>query len=435
MSSNGTPDSLSTWATSAKSARITADARCQPVLQAKAPASWPYLIVCFIPVGLAILAPVTALSSYTWLRAVLVVLLGMVALGAPRYYWRVLVRDTFGLFITFLVASTIWSSNRSQTLYTLGNFSLELVAALAIMAVFEPRESLNLVNGFLKISLVASAAIAIMLPSVGRMSSPGHPWQGIFVHKNSLGAIAAFAVPLFATQPRVARRLPWLVFALATLLASNSQGALAAALLSLGVMGLAARVYAGASGSRMIFISLIALTAIAGTAAFNTALTVLGRDESLTGRTTVWALALDYASNHRLLGDGLGAQIYEGSTLYRDISAARGDPYGVARALGTTHNGFIALYLGVGLIGCAVFALLLIKALRLIDQVRRLPIPGAASSVCLALGLLTSYLALNLTGDLILSRGGWFFLCFGLCQLLALRRWFFATDTQTGSAL
>jgi O-antigen ligase len=378
----------------------------------------------FAPIGLAFLTPVTALYTYPSVRAAVLATLALPAARADRHQWRFFLSGVGGLFALMLVLSTLWSSEPLQTGFSIGNWVVELVAALALVSLPELHLAIRMLTQFMKAVLLVSAVFAVFAPSVGRMSIPGQPWQGVFLHKNSLGAIAAFAIPLFAVQPRGHQRALWIGCALGTLWLSDSKGALAAALLSLAIMSIAARVYVGsdrAATSRAGFYGILIALALIGWLAFDSLLTLLGRDSTLTGRTNLWSIALRYGASNWIFGDGIGAQIYEGSDLYRQIAAARGDPFATARALGTTHNGFIALYLGVGIVGCFLFVLLCVKVLRLIDAAR---LGGAqyTPNVLLAFGLTVCYLAINITGDQLLARGGWFFFAFGAAQLIRARQ-------------
>jgi len=80
-----------------------------------------------------------------------------------------------------------------------------------------------------------------------------------------------------------------------------------------------------------------------------TVFSILGRDETLTGRTQIWDLALDIASANPLLGFGYGS--FWG--LETEISST----FGVKQA----HNGYIGVYVEVGIVGILVLFLFLME--------------------------------------------------------------------------
>jgi O-antigen ligase len=84
---------------------------------------------------------------------------------------------------------------------------------------------------------------------------------------------------------------------------------------------------------------------------------LLGRDATLTGRTNIWALALESAAERPLLGYGYSAfwnvateANWISSTLHWKIPHA--------------HNGFIDLTLQLGLVGLAIYAITYVIAVR-----------------------------------------------------------------------
>jgi O-antigen ligase len=370
-------------------------------------------------VALAVLLPITDLHSVAALRVLTVgPLLWIALLRAPAYAWRYFASGPLGLFLLFTIASVLCSENRLQTILSLGSWAIEMLAALAAISLGADRAILYL-GRFLKALLLGSAVTAVAVPTIGTMNVAGSPWQGLFVHKNALGVLAAFAVVFFAATGKRSTRLWWVAAALVVLLASQSAGGLVAGLAGVFVQALARFVYTRREGSRAWTPSVFYGAILVGCGSVwlisDQVLRLLNRTADLTGRTTVWGVVRDYAASHPTFGTGFGAQIYSGSVLEGAIANARGV------ALGTTHNGFLSVYLGMGIVGLVLLAAALSRVLMTVERVRRRR-GVEQDAVVLALGLFACYLVANVSGDLLLTRGGWFFFTFAVLQLLARSR-------------
>lgn len=372
------------------------------------------LLVRFVPIAAVVVLPLTDLHQVVALRAALLVPVGVLALRAPRDLWRFVVRSPVGLLVACAAVTVLWSEHPRETVLGVGALVLETLAAIAVFGVAGSRGGRYLA-ATLTILLTVCVAVAVLDPAVGQMlDTRGQPWRGIFVHKNSLGTIAAFSFVIFCGLERLKWKTAWIGFALWCLWMSQSAGALVAALVGGAVMVAARIVYVRLDQVRLrpvtVFYALLVVGGYAMWSLFGSITQFLDREATLTGRTEVWATALEYGSTHRWFGTGISAQIYPGSALANSIAALRNQP------LGTTHSGYLALYLGAGLFGLAVLVLALIFCLQRVESARRDGVATAA--IALGLGLTFCYLALNLVEDRLLTRSGWFFLMFGMLQLV-----------------
>jgi len=84
------------------------------------------------------------------------------------------------------------------------------------------------------------------------------------------------------------------------------------------------------------------------------ALEAIGRNSTLTGRTDVWKVVLQYVT-HPMIGAG-----YESFWMGSRLATIRASNAGVNQA----HNGYIEIYLNLGWIGVGLFAVLLINGYR-----------------------------------------------------------------------
>jgi O-antigen ligase len=83
---------------------------------------------------------------------------------------------------------------------------------------------------------------------------------------------------------------------------------------------------------------------------------IFGKDPSLTGRTTIWRVAVEAIHSRPILGYGPGG-------LFRNVY---GQPTGrmnfeVGYGIGHAHNGVLNLWLELGIVGVAIFALILVE--------------------------------------------------------------------------
>jgi O-antigen ligase len=102
----------------------------------------------------------------------------------------------------------------------------------------------------------------------------------------------------------------------------------------------------------LLFMSSVAFVVSAGAEEL---LELLGRDATLTDRTLIWELLIEFARERPWLGRGYGA------FWFSDVSLLFAARWG---ALDHAHNGYMDLWLELGYAGVAAFALLLLAASR-----------------------------------------------------------------------
>jgi O-antigen ligase len=92
----------------------------------------------------------------------------------------------------------------------------------------------------------------------------------------------------------------------------------------------------------------------------SSALTVAGRDPSLTGRVPLWGELIRIGSAHPILGSGIG-DFWTPSTTDHLWQLFEGEPE-------SSHNGYINIYLEFGLAGLALMAAVLCASYRSVIQ-------------------------------------------------------------------
>ncbi|WPD20236.1 O-antigen ligase family protein [Thermaerobacter composti] len=193
---------------------------------------------------------------------------------------------------------------------------------------------------------------------------PPHPgaWRGVFTHKNTLGRLSVLALIVYWTLFRQERRhrVVWALLGLAgtvTLIGSRSATSLAMALLlppcwiAIQIMTRLQRAYRLAIAPFMV--ALILVLSIMLPSQLESILGFFGRDLTLTGRIPLWRTLIPIALERPLLGYGYGAfWLGERSPLAAVWARSWNPPH--------AHNGYLDLWLELGLVGAVLSVLLLV---------------------------------------------------------------------------
>jgi exopolysaccharide production protein ExoQ len=272
----------------------------------------------------------------------------------------------------FGVASTLWSQFPSFTARRSIPFILAGLFGLYLAVRFPVRRQLAILWLALITLTIASIGMALCFPKLGLDSTAGHHmnWQGVFTQKNTCGRMMVLATAvIFSRHRRTALDLLSLALFLLVLVMSGSRAAwlIEAALLAMWcTLTLAkhiesrGRVVLAAAGFCMIPI-LITM----GIIFFPILAPLLGRDATLSGRTDIWRNVLPFVLERPLLGWGYAA-FWRGiqGEAFRVVAAVR---FIVIHA----HNGFLEIWLELGLVGLAFFLLSYLRAWRKLWPVLR----------------------------------------------------------------
>lgn len=215
---------------------------------------------------------------------------------------------------------------------------------------------------------ILSVVLALAFPLIGRhsgleMSQTSHvgEWRGIFGHKNGLGPWAAWGTVFLFTHSWICRgpRIYWWfagACALTCLLLANSATGLIMAFVCLYMQFLFS-ILRRMSLTSFMTIALFLL--VVGGALFlilqDELFALVGRDATFTGRTGIWSVSLDYALEQPWLGHGF--QQMGGEYLAIRLHNIYGQPLG-------PENGYISLFLDLGIIGLIAFFVPYVIALK-----------------------------------------------------------------------
>lgn len=272
--------------------------------------------------------------------------------------------------VAWMALSALWSADAGTTLRESLMVGVTLAAGVGAAAAVSERTLL--IASWVGVHLgLGWSAVLIATVQPGSQDMNGE-WTGVYFNPNSLALVTAVGIFLsLLVALHLARNpLRWAVFVLtgsavlADLWLISGTGALTPLFgLAIGVAVAATAVigrrWVGPNGSRPIDTGLVsAIVGIAvvtvGTIAWVTRsswLSAVGRTSNLTGRTDMWGVALDWFWEQPIVGQGyLGA--WSDPAFAAEQLAARGE------VLGTTHNSFIELLLGTGIVGFGLFVAL-----------------------------------------------------------------------------
>lgn len=299
---------------------------------------------------------VDLLERAIWLGIYAVTLL-LLALRFSRSLY-LLVRDKFLLLLVGMaILSVFWSFAPEVTLRRGFLLLGTILFAVYLTARFSLSEQMRLLAWALGISAILSLLLALAFPTYGLMDSG--EWQGIYRHKNALGRMMTLAsiVFLFRAVSNYRHRLiNYAGFGLSAslILLSNSKGAWA---IFLTIMALLPLYYAVRWHYTlavpffivMIFVGGIALTWLLSNA--EPVLSSLGKDVTLSGRSEIWTAVFDKIRERPWIGYGYngfwleweGESAYVWSVLPGEFFPAH------------SHNGYLDLWLDLGLLGLLIF--------------------------------------------------------------------------------
>jgi exopolysaccharide production protein ExoQ len=262
--------------------------------------------------------------------------------------------------------SALWSDAASVTLRGAIPLLLSSLLGYHFACHYSARKQIRIFLRVGAIAAMASCIFAFLLPQFG-LDHTAHEgaWRGIFTHKNLCAfAMVLFISPLFGSEGRITT-LPKIAYASVVLMVLGMTQSRAgwvvcftyiAAMCTLKGLGKFKR----GDGRSLAVMGVLLLTAAAGLIYQNLApiLGFLGRDATLTGRTDIWRAVLDSIMRRPLLGYGYGA-FWNG---------LQGESANVILACGWAvphaHNGFLEVWLQLGLVGLSLLIATLVLAIR-----------------------------------------------------------------------
>jgi O-antigen ligase len=261
--------------------------------------------------------------------------------------------------------SLLWSGSPDITLRRVIAILLTTLYALALYLRYNFALFLRLLGMAFLVAIFSSLVMVVVKPDWGIMSSIyAGAWEGVFVHKNTLGKISVFAMCIFAalqsSSQTAKERVFWFTaFLLGTVTLVGSRSV--TAMLITIILILAMILFRVAQSLRKGLPLFLLITLSIGSSAIllviqNSAalLDALGRDISLTGRIPLWNVLIPMGLEHPL-GYGYGA-------FWLGWNGPSAEVWSTLQwFLPNAHNGFLELWLNLGWLGLGLGLILLGK--------------------------------------------------------------------------
>ncbi len=307
------------------------------------------------------------------------VISGTLVLLHRRLSWSTLIKRNAWIFLFFLfcAASILWSDDPFISFKRWVKGFGNLVMALVLATDKRPYEALGFVLRRLGFVLLPLSILFIRYyPDLGRLYHMGQPmFTGVTFQKNTLGQLCMLVgvyvgwyVLLRRLEPRAApdrarltatlTLVPMLAWLLYT---AQSATAIVLMLAAISFFLLVRLPTFHRNPNRLLVVGIAIVGLYLVLEQFfgikDSVIRMLGREPDLTDRTPVWELVLGMAT-HPLIGAGYES-FWSGQRL-TEIWTRIGDPSG---GIIQAHNGYIDLYLNLGVIGLALLVAAIISGL------------------------------------------------------------------------
>ena len=345
--------------------------------------------------------PESTLLRFLWLPFYALIGLGLILVA--RESWRAVMRSPWLVLLAVLaIVSATWSIDPELSFRRGIAVLATTLMGVYVAARFDWMTALRLLAVVWLALMLTSFIAGIVAPGFAVMSEI-HPdaWMGGWGEKNALGGHAARASFLFAflAWRDSNHRRAWmigLIVALALVVLSRSATSLLGALLGLGVIGAAwwmlkgrrhalALVWAGVAGLGLLVLIYATAPGIL--------LGLIGKDETLTGRTDIWIELAAAIEQKPALGYGYLAfwGLDSEPRYWLEKAVAWNAPSG--------HNGWLDLAVSLGFIGVALFA---IEVAATTWRAARLALRSPAG--VFALGFLAQFMLFTMSESIILAQ-------------------------------
>jgi O-antigen ligase len=215
------------------------------------------------------------------------------------------------------------------------------------------------------ITALLSLAVAIALPSYGK--SPAGEWEGILLHKQYLGRQMAIGAVFFLLNALNNHRFRWVMWAgfslaVALVLLSESKTSLALSLLSVLLLPFLKTLRQNYKLAVVLLMILLLLSSSLAVLVLGNLETIivdmLGKDMTLNNRVPLWTLCLEKALERPLLGYGYGGFWLSEAGFDVFINSWGSEQEGFTDYSSFhSHNGFLEIFLQLGLLGLSVLML------------------------------------------------------------------------------
>jgi exopolysaccharide production protein ExoQ len=303
-------------------------------------------------------------------------------------------RSTILIYLLVCLTSTIWSVDPYDTFKYTSLLLLYILAVAAICHVLDMEVVCKIIVKVLVFLILASVVMAVAFPQFGTHQVVdafegihAGQWRGVFIHKNHLGAAASTGLFTFMFFRRLMDasfgfRLMCIVAAITCLIFANSAGSWVALCVMLVYYRLIRAIPASGNFLLLVIFGVSALAYAAFIFFGANLVAVVGRDATLTGRTEIWPVVLDAIWQRPLLGFGYYAATLD--FMGPILDATVGIRY--------SHNGYLDVTLGTGIVGLASLLFCIFSAL--VTGIDRVKTSAGSEAECFMLLLIFLILSL-----------------------------------------
>lgn len=308
-------------------------------------------------------------------------LFGLLILLGRHFEWSSAISKNVCLILllSYMLVSTLWSDIPFISVKRWIRELIAVVMAFVILSERNPREAMeSLFRRSIYILIPFSLILIKYFPKYGREYSQWEGkemWIGVTMQKNGLGRlclIAAFYLIWTLLRRWQGKDIPvnkYQTYSELFILGSTflllwgpagAYSATAIASLTLGVTAFMGLLWMKKKQIHLAAITLMVILAfimcvgilmpMVGGSPVSSLTSLLGRDESLTGRTDIWAELLPFVQRHPIWGCGFGGFWTTGTT--------------ELLAVNETHNGYLEVLLHLGIIGITFTAIFLLFCCR-----------------------------------------------------------------------
>lgn len=271
--------------------------------------------------------------------------------------WQLFLREwRFLLLPALAIMSSAWSDTIGLTARRSSALFATTFAGFYFALRYSFSEQIKILTSVCKIAVVLSYLFGIL--GIGTaVDELDDAWYGIYTQRNSLGLIMVLSVLVFILWSRIEPREKWSarLWAAGSLLLLFLSGSMTAELGICVVMCLHAVLLFVKSRPRSALVVILVAAFVAGYGVLwawtnsGPFFEAIDRDATLTGRTVIWGAALAQGMERPWLGYGYEAFWMGNSIAAEEIrKIARWEVPGA-------HNGFIELWLDLGVAGLAFF--------------------------------------------------------------------------------
>lgn len=273
----------------------------------------------------------------------------------------------------FFFISLLWSVVPDVTLRRVIIYIFSVLGMIGLGNLLTADQLMDLFRRSLFFCAIASLVALVVWPSLGFMTDGTA--RGVVAHKNILGEVMAGGVLVSlhgyrAGGARAKRCLMMIPVFVAVCFLSRSGTSLVTTFLFIGadrLIALYRRGGAARATALAIAIPALVLVLLSPGDMMTNVLGALGKDATLTGRTTIWAYAENFIAERPILGWGYAAFWSPLNPLARTIDLDLG--FLIPHA----HNGLLEALIEGGVVGTSLVLLMFIRNIRIAVRCLRTP--------------------------------------------------------------